>query len=98
MKHDRQLMLFGAKRSAVLDLAAVQAYGRDSYGDVDYVRIYGLRPAEWYARGIRILGRTAVECTRDELAELISRDAAAVAALATRSPLRLRQTRWHGHR
>jgi len=82
MKHDRQLLLFGAKRNAVLDLAEVQAYGGDSYGDVDYVRIFGLRPAEWYARGIRLLGRTAVECTRDELADRMSQDAAAVAVLA----------------
>src|SRR5262245_15769431 len=27
-----------------------------------------MTPAEWYARGIRVLGRTAVECTRDPLA------------------------------
>ena len=38
--------------------------------------IYGLRPAEWYARGIRLLGRTAVECTRDVLADQIGRDIA----------------------
>ena len=80
MKHDRQLLLHGAKRDEVLDLAEVQAYGRDSYGNPDYVCIYGLRPAAWYAKGIRLLGRTAVECTRDEFADLIGRDVAAVAA------------------
>jgi hypothetical protein len=80
VKHDRQLLLHGGKRNEVLDLAEVQAYGRDSYGDPDYVCIYGLRPADWYARGIRLLGRTAVECTRDEFADLIGRDVAAVAA------------------
>lgn len=64
----------------MLDLAEVQAYGRDSYGNADYVCIYGLRPAEWYAKGIRLFGRTAVECTRDELADRIGRDAASVAA------------------
>src|SRR6202011_6153572 len=41
-----------------------------------YVCIYGLRPADWYASRIRILGRTAVECTRDELADNIGRDIA----------------------
>ena len=62
-----------------LELAEIQAYGRDSYGNTDYGCIYGLRPAEWYAKGIRLLGRTAVECTRDELADRIGRDAAFVA-------------------
>ena len=38
-----------------------------------------MTPAEWYARGIRLLGRTAVECTRDPLAERIGRDVASVA-------------------
>jgi hypothetical protein len=80
MKYDRQLLLLGAKRDAVLELAEVQAYGRDSYGDADYVCIYGLRPAEWYAKGIRLLGRTAVECTRDALADRIGRDTASIAS------------------
>lgn len=77
--HDRQLLLLGAKRNAVLELAEVHAYGLDSYGNADYVCIYGLRPAEWYAKGIRLLGRTAVECTRDELADRIGRDVAFLA-------------------
>jgi hypothetical protein len=79
MKYDRQLLLHGAKRNEVLDLAEVHAYGQDSYDDPDYLCIYGLRPEDWYAKGIRLLGRTAVECTRDEFADLIGQDAAAVA-------------------
>src|ERR1700752_5004995 len=42
-------------------LAEVEQYGSDSYGDPGYVKIYGERPAQWYGRGIRLLGRTAVE-------------------------------------
>jgi hypothetical protein len=80
--YDRRLLLEGAKRSAVLDLTEVQRYGIESWGDPDYVCIYGLRPADWYGRGIRILGRTAVECTRDELANNIGRDIANVAESA----------------
>jgi hypothetical protein len=80
--YDRQLLLEGAKRNAILDLTEVQRYGTESWGDADYVCIYGLRPADWYARGIRILGRTAVECTRDELADDIGRDIATVAKSA----------------
>jgi len=79
MRYDRHLLLLGAKRHAVLELAEVCAYGRDSYGNADYVSIYGLQPTQWYAKGIRLLGRTAVECTRDELADRIGQDAAAVA-------------------
>jgi len=57
--YDRALLLHGAKRNEVLTLAEVEQYGIDSFGDADYVSIYGLRPREWYRRGIRLLGRTA---------------------------------------
>src|SRR5262249_58456328 len=64
------------------ELWEVERYGVDSYSDADYVSIYGLSPAEWYAKGVRLLGRTAVECTRDALASAIGRDVASVAAMA----------------
>ena len=79
--YDRWFLL-GEKRNELLALWEVQQYGRDSFGDPDYVSIYGLKPHEWYARGVRILGRTAVECTRDRLAGLIGRDIAAVTRAA----------------
>jgi hypothetical protein len=82
LSYDRQLLLNGAKRNEMLELWEVERYGTDSYGDADYVSIYGMRPAEWHARGVRLIGRTAVECTRDDLADAIGRDAAAVAATA----------------
>src|SRR5215813_15306163 len=81
-RHDRQFLLMGAKRNAVLELQEVERYGIDSYGDADWVSIYGLPPGEWYARGVRVLGRTAVECTRDRLADAIAQDVAAVARTA----------------
>jgi hypothetical protein len=81
--YDRQLLL-GAKRNSVLELSEVQRYGLDSYGDADYVSIYGMPPTDWYAKGIRLLGRTAVECTRDKLADAIGLDVALT--LATVSP------------
>jgi hypothetical protein len=77
--HDRALLLGGGKRNQVLALWEVRRYGADSFSDPDYVSLYGLRPDEWYARGVRILGRTAVECTRDRLAGQIGSDVAAVA-------------------
>jgi predicted RNA methylase len=80
-RHDRSYLL-GERRNDVLALWEVQQYGRDSFGDPDYVSVYGMKPDEWYARGIRLLARTVVECTRDRLSELIGRDIAAVAATA----------------
>jgi predicted RNA methylase len=79
--YDRSFLL-GEKRDELLALREVLRYGCDSFGDPDHVSIYGLRPPEWYARGVRILGRTAVECTPDRLADLIGRDIAAVARAA----------------
>lgn len=81
-RYDRQLLLGGAKRNAVLELWEVQRYGTDSYRDADYVSIYGMRPADWHAKGVRLLGRTAVECTRDGLGDAIGQEVAAVAATA----------------
>ena len=73
---DRALLLHGALRNVELGLDDVRQYGSDSFGDPDYVSIYGLRPADWYGRGIRLLGRTAVECTRDVLGDAIGREVA----------------------
>lgn len=83
--YDRRYVLLGPKRNAALELWEVQRYGTDSFGDPDYVSVYGRRPADWYAQGIRLLGRTAVECTRDPLADAIGRDVAAVVATAPRT-------------
>jgi hypothetical protein len=38
-----------------------------------------MTPRQWYACGIRLLGRTAVKCTRDALGDRIGRDVASVA-------------------
>jgi hypothetical protein len=80
-RYDRGLLL-GPKRNELLELWEVERYGRDSFGDTDYVHVYGLRPRAWYGRGARLLGRTVVECTRDRLAARISRDVVAVAGEA----------------
>ena len=78
-RYDRGLLLSGPKRNEVLELWEVLRYGSDSFGDADYVCLYGMKPEKWFARGVRILGRTAVECTRDALADRLARDIAAVA-------------------
>jgi hypothetical protein len=56
--------LHGVKRNEVLELWEVERYGVDGYGDRDYVTIYDRTPRQWYAKGVRLFGRTAVECTR----------------------------------
>ena len=78
--YDRALLLQGAKRNEVLTLAEIERYGLDSFRDPDYISIYGMPPREWYGLGIRLLGRTAVECTRDALANRIGLDIASIAA------------------
>jgi 16S rRNA G966 N2-methylase RsmD len=84
-RHDRHYLLGPAKRNTVLELWEVERYGSDTFGDPDYVSIYGLRPPEWYARGVRLLARTTVECTRDRLAKLIGHDVSEVARAASAS-------------
>jgi hypothetical protein len=79
MSYDRDFLLYGEKRNAVLELREIQRYGTDSYGDPDYVSVYGMRPTQWHAKGIRLMGRTAVECTRDDLGSAIGRDVATIA-------------------
>jgi hypothetical protein len=77
--YNRALLLHGRKRNEVLSLAEIEQYGLDSFGNADYVSIYGMPPREWYGCGIRLLGRTAVECTPDALGDRIGRDVASVA-------------------
>jgi 16S rRNA G966 N2-methylase RsmD len=75
-------MLSDEKRNDVLALWEIQRYGLDSFDDPDYLCLYGLKPKDWYTRGVRILARTAVECTRDRLADLIGGDIADLARTA----------------
>ena len=75
-------LLSERKRNDVLKLWEVQQYGSDSFGDPNYISIYGMLPRQWYRQGVRLLGRTAVECTRDRLANQIGGDVASVAKRA----------------
>ena len=54
--HDRAFLLYGSKRNEVLSLAEIEQYGLDSFGDADYVSLYGMSPREWYDCGIRLMG------------------------------------------
>jgi hypothetical protein len=83
---DRDHVLFGPLRETVLDLDQVRRYGATVFGNPDAISIYGMTPATWYERGIRLLGRTMVECTRDDLSALIAADVAEVAAASPTPP------------
>src|SRR5271169_2240348 len=80
-------LLSPAKRNQVVELWEVEKFGRDSFGDPDAVALYGMRPAEWYDRGVRILARTALEAVRDPLGNRIGADVARVAAMTPQGTL-----------
>jgi len=70
--------LLGPKRHDVLSLSEVIEAGRTLTGDREGMAFYGLPPSGWYARGIRLLGRTCVEATPDITAQPIARTAHAL--------------------
>ena len=57
-------------------------FGRDSFGDPNVVSLYGMTPAQLYARGVRIRARTTLEAVRDPLGNRIGQDVARIAATA----------------
>jgi hypothetical protein len=75
-KYDRDFLLSAEKRNQIMELWEVQKFGSDSFGDPDHVCIYGMKPAEWYGRGIRLLARTTLEAVSDKLGDMIGRDVA----------------------
>lgn len=78
-RYDRSFLLSPQKRNQVVELWEVEKFGRDSFGDPDAVALYGMRPAEWYGRGVRILARTTLEAVRDPLGNCIGHDVARIA-------------------
>jgi hypothetical protein len=83
-RYDRAFLLSEAKRNQVMELWEVETFGADSYGDPDYVCIYGMNPAAWYRRGVRLLARTTAEAVRDQLGDMIGADVARAAGRAAR--------------
>ena len=81
-RYDRDFLLSPTKRNQIVELWEVEKFGRDSFGDPDAVSLYGMRPAEWYAKGVRILARTTLEAVRDPLGNRIGADVARIAAKA----------------
>jgi hypothetical protein len=65
--------LLGPRRYEVLSLGDIIEVGRVLTGDPEGMAFYGLAPSVWYARGIRLLGRTCVEATPDATARPLAR-------------------------
>jgi hypothetical protein len=80
--YDRDFLLSPEKRNQMMAQWEVEKFGIDSFGDPDYVSLYGMRPAEWYARGVRLLARTTLEAVRDQLGAMIGTDVARRVAAA----------------
>jgi len=68
--------LLGPKRYRVLSLEEVVEAGRVFFNDPQGLGLYGMPPSQWYAHGVRILGRTCVEATPDVTAAPIARTVA----------------------
>jgi hypothetical protein len=81
-RYDRDFLLSPAKRNQIVELWEVEKFGRDSFGDPDAVSLYGMTPAQWHARGVRILARTTLEAVRDPLGNRIGEEVARVAGTA----------------
>lgn len=65
--------LLGEKRAKILTSDEICDASQRLYGDPDHLRIYGMTPRELGNRGVRLFGRTAVECTTDPHATAIAR-------------------------
>lgn len=74
----RQIWLY-EKRNQVLSLDEVKEMSTAFYGGPDRLSLYGMTPTQWYRRGVRILGRTAVECSIDGESAIMAREVAAFA-------------------
>jgi hypothetical protein len=84
-KYDRDFLLSPEKRNQLVELWEVEKYGCDCFNDPNHVHLYGMRPKEWYGRGVRILARTCLEAVKDPLANKIGSDIADVVARASRN-------------
>lgn len=63
-----RIELLGEKRSSVLSLDELHRVGEEFYEDPEGLRLYGMRPSDYYELGVRIAGRTAIECANDDRA------------------------------
>ncbi len=70
--HVRSEYLSAPLESSRLSLRQVRQAAERLSGNPNDIRLFGMRPLAWYAIGIRILGRTAIEATRDPQAAFLA--------------------------
>lgn len=71
---EREKWLY-ANRNKVLSLDELFEVGNSFYGDQNLLSLYNMPPKLMFERGIRILGRTAIECSIDSHAKEIAKNA-----------------------
>jgi hypothetical protein len=62
-------------RDTQLSLDQIVEVGQAMYGKPDGLSRYGQSPAEYFRLGVRLLGRTAIECCVDERARVLADEA-----------------------
>jgi hypothetical protein len=62
-------------RNKELSLEEILQAGHALYGNPHAMRLYGRSPVEYFPLGVRLLGRTAVECCIDQRAEFLAEEA-----------------------
>lgn len=72
----RQRLLTPPWDGKQLTIGEIRRAGQVLAGDPNDLRLFGMAPLAWYALGIRILGRTAVEVTRDRYARFMAKSVA----------------------
>jgi hypothetical protein len=69
-------------RDSELSLDQILEAGQVIYGDPHAIRLYGRSPLEYFPLGIRLMGRTAVECCIDERAQFLAEEVLSTCSLA----------------
>lgn len=77
----RNYLLFSPKKENILTLEEILHVEKNYYGEEDLLSLYGLTPKLYYSKGIRILGRTAIECTVDIQAKEFAKTASHICHL-----------------
>ncbi|MYW05760.1 hypothetical protein [Streptomyces sp. SID3343] len=72
--------LLGPSRNRILTAAELCEAGRLIYGDPNGLSLYGIPAPEMEAKGIRLLGRTTIECCVDAHATAVAQAVAEVQA------------------
>jgi hypothetical protein len=74
LNHQRSRWLY-SYRGNELSLDQILEAGQVMYGDPHAISLYGRSPLDYFPLGIRLMGRTAVECCIDERAQFLAEEA-----------------------